>query len=162
MASSSPEPVPFTKAGYVVLFAEDPDAVQSLLRADNTVVVMSRAGGPPGRRPGGPERAPVTVGRLEIRPGERRVLCGGRPLALSRQEIDLLGRLARPAGRASPFREIIRAVWGTPGGVGATVVHSAVLRLRRKLRAADARVDIEWIRGYGLRLVAEDPTGPSR
>ncbi|MGK5551266.1 winged helix-turn-helix domain-containing protein [Actinomadura kijaniata] len=160
MTALPPGPVPLPKAGYVVLFAEDADAVQSLLRGGDTVVVMSRAGSRPGRGPDGPEGAPAVVGRLEIRPGERRVLCGGRPLALSRQETDLLAHLARPAGRARAFREITRAVWGTSCGVDPETVLGVVPRLRRKLRAADARVAIESIRGYGLRLVAEDPAGP--
>jgi DNA-binding response OmpR family regulator len=97
--------------------------------------------------------ADLVVGPLEIRADEHRVLWEGRPVELSEQERGILSCLARRAGCARSYRDLIDEVWGAGHGVDTTVVHSAIRRLRRKLEKAGAEIVIEAIRGYGLRLL---------
>ncbi|MFC9969509.1 winged helix-turn-helix domain-containing protein [Spirillospora sp. NPDC127200] len=165
-------PSPVAKAGYVIVVAEhlaDVESINELLRFDSAVVVvravehaarwMAQEHAPaPAAGPGGGEH--VRVGRLEIRPGERRVLWGGRPLELSQQEVGILTCLAGAPGRAYSFKEITEAAWGCAHRIEPTVVHSALRRLRRKLAEAGAQVGIESVRGYGLRLITEDAGDP--
>ncbi|WP_067487067.1 winged helix-turn-helix domain-containing protein [Actinomadura hibisca] len=161
---------PTAKVGYVIVVAEnlaDIESINELLRFDSAVVVVravehaahwmarEREGSPdPGDGgPGDGDR--VRVGRLEIRPGERRVLWCGRPLDLSQQEVSILSCLAGAPGRAYSFKEIAEAAWGGAHRIEPTVVHSALRRLRRKLAGAGVGARIESVRGYGLRLIPE-------
>ncbi|MFI6518846.1 winged helix-turn-helix domain-containing protein [Spirillospora sp. NPDC050679] len=166
-------PSPVAKAGYVIVVAEhlvDVESINELLRFDSAVVVVravehaarwmaqEHAPAPGG---GGPRSGEgVRVGELEIRPGERRVLWRGRPLELSQQEVGILSCLAGAPGRAYSFKEITEAAWGCAHRIEPTVVHSALRRLRRKLAEAGAQVGIESVRGYGLRLIAEEAGDP--
>ncbi|MGI5164985.1 winged helix-turn-helix domain-containing protein [Spirillospora sp. CA-253888] len=175
-------PAPVAKAGYVIVVAEhlaDVESINELLRFDSAVVVVravehaarwmaqeaaqehAPGTGGTGREPDGEDGGGgVRVGRLEIRPGERRVLWCGRPLELSQQEVGILSCLAGAPGRAYSFREITESAWGCAHRIEPTVVHSAIRRLRRKLAEAGARVGIESVRGYGLRLIAEGAGDP--
>ncbi|MFJ6749784.1 MULTISPECIES: winged helix-turn-helix domain-containing protein [unclassified Streptomyces] len=103
-----------------------------------------------------PRPAPLQVSHLEIRPDEQRALWHGAPLELTAQEIGLLGCLARHGGSVASFQELVQDVWGASCGVDTTVIHSAVRRLRRKLEGAGVDVGIESVRGYGLRITAQE------
>ncbi|MFI6518010.1 winged helix-turn-helix domain-containing protein [Spirillospora sp. NPDC050679] len=109
-----------------------------------------------------PAAAPVVFGDLEIHRGQQRVRWRGRRADLSEREIRLLCHLADRAGGPCSFAELALHVWDAEHGVDASLVHSAVQRLRRKLAAAGVEVRIESVRGYGLRLLAEvsDPRTP--
>ncbi|MFD3423068.1 winged helix-turn-helix domain-containing protein [Streptomyces decoyicus] len=102
-----------------------------------------------------PRPARLRVGRLEVRPEEQRALWRGAPLELTAQEIGLLGCLAGHGGSVASYRELVQDVWGASCGVDTTVIHSAVRRLRRKLEKAGVDVEIESVRGYGLRIACE-------
>ncbi|MGW2027894.1 winged helix-turn-helix domain-containing protein [Streptomyces decoyicus] len=102
-----------------------------------------------------PRPARLRVGRLEVRPEEQRALWRGAPLELTAQEIGLLGCLAGHGGSVASYRELVQDVWGATCGVDTTVIHSAVRRLRRKLEKAGVDVEIESVRGYGLRIAYE-------
>jgi DNA-binding response OmpR family regulator len=54
------------------------------------------------------------------------------------------------------YERLFAAVWGGAYLGDNAILHSAVKRLRRKLRAADGRVEIETVRGVGYRLVPSD------
>jgi len=98
---------------------------------------------------------PILFDRLEIDIARRRARWAHHPLDLSGQELDLLALLAGRAGHALTFAELFARVWGLDYPVDATIAHSAVRRLRRKLAAAGAGVEIESVRGYGFRLVRQ-------
>ncbi len=106
-----------------------------------------------------PEREPavVEVGPLRIDPGAREARCGGRPLALTPREFDLLAFLARHAGRVHSREELLRKVWGY-GYVGETrTVDVHVRRLRAKL--GERQRLIETVTGSGYKLVAPPGAG---
>ena len=100
-----------------------------------------------------PRSAPLRVGDLEIRPGEFTALAGGRRLALTVRELDLLTALAERAGRIVPREELYRVVWGGPYRRDDRSVDVYVAKLRHKLECAlPGRQLIHTHFGFGYRL----------
>jgi DNA-binding response OmpR family regulator len=83
----------------------------------------------------------------------RRILWKGESLPLSELEFRVLGALLRAPGRAWSFRDLRRVGWGDGGEMPLDpyTVKALIQRLRAKLQAADARVTIEAVRGFGFR-----------
>lgn len=84
----------------------------------------------------------------------------GQSLSLSPLEHDLLLRLLREPGHTSSFAELHQDVWGNPHLGSAADVHSVVKRVRRKLRLLGSPLEIETVRGVGLRLVERGHDDP--
>lgn len=83
----------------------------------------------------------------------REVTVGGRKVALTPKEFDLVAFLAEDPGRVFSRGEILEAVWD-PHWYGPTrTLDAHVASLRRKLGAHR----IETVRGVGFRLAGEDP-----
>ncbi|HNX51647.1 MAG TPA: response regulator transcription factor [Thermoanaerobaculaceae bacterium] len=100
-----------------------------------------------------PERGPmaIAVGRLRIDPATHEVAFGGRPLALTPREFDLLVFLARWPGLVHSREELLRKVWGYDY-VGTTrTVDVHVRRLRVKL--GERQRVIETVPGSGYKLI---------
>lgn len=96
------------------------------------------------------------AGELEIRPADWLALTGGRPLALSVKELQLLVALARHGGRVLPRDEIHRLVWGGELRAGDRSVDVYIAKLRHKL--AEALPDWSFIHthfGLGYRFSPE-------
>lgn len=97
----------------------------------------------------------LEVGRLRLDASGHKAAVGGAPLPLTPCEFKILYQLGRRPGDVIMFDELLRTAWSN--GVvlegDRTVVHSAMKRLRSKLRAARADLLIESIRGVGFRLV---------
>jgi DNA-binding response OmpR family regulator len=105
-----------------------------------------------------PTRGPVLrAAGLVVDPGTRRVTKGGRELALTLREFDLLAHLLQSPGHAYTREELMRRVWGWDFGDLSTVtVH--VRRLRAKIEDDPARPRlIRTVWGVGYRF----ETGPS-
>ena len=111
---------------------------------------------------GEPAPARVNLGELAIDAADHVVTWRGEPLALTRLERELLARLASPPVGVWTYQRLFDAVWGGSDLGDSSILHSAVKRLRRKLRAAGAPADtavapggvlaIETVRGVGYRL----------
>ncbi|CAB1130067.1 putative Phosphate regulon transcriptional regulatory protein PhoB [Candidatus Hydrogenisulfobacillus filiaventi] len=85
----------------------------------------------------------------------RQVWQGGRALALSTLEFDLLWTLAAHPGRVWTREELLDRIWGDAGEAFDRAVDTAVVRLRRKLGDhAEACRYIETVRGVGYRWCA--------
>ena len=100
----------------------------------------------------------LSVGPLEIRPGEFVARVDGRPLELTVRELQLLTALASRAGRIVGRGELYAAVWGRPYRRDERSVDVYVRKLRLKL--TEARPDCVLIHthfGFGYRLAAESP-----
>ena len=95
--------------------------------------------------------APVTDGDLVVDFAGRRAVRGGRELALTVREFDLLAFLIRHPGRAFSRSELLEQVWGWTFGDDSTVtVH--VRRLREKVETdATAPQRIATVGGVGYR-----------
>lgn len=94
----------------------------------------------------------LVLGDLVIDPGRHLVTWRGGPLRLSRLEWELLGHLATPPTTVWTYERLFGTVWGGAYLGDTSILHSAVKRLRRKLRAAGDGVSVETIRGIGYRL----------
>jgi DNA-binding response OmpR family regulator len=99
------------------------------------------------------------AGDLEIRPAEHLVLAGGRAMALSVRELELLSALARREGRVVPREELYQTVWGGSLRADDRSVDVYVHKLRTKLgRALPGWRFIHTHFGFGYRFAPE----PSR
>jgi two-component system, OmpR family, response regulator MtrA len=77
----------------------------------------------------------------------------GTALPLTRLEIELMAHLASDPVRVWPYDRLFSTVWGGAYLGDNSILHSAVKRLRRKLRDAGGSLTIETVRGVGYRLV---------
>jgi two-component system KDP operon response regulator KdpE len=80
----------------------------------------------------GPRMLTAGLGRLEINWRNRSVSLGGWPLALTRQEFDVLAVLAKANGGTVSHEEILGAVWGGRHNSG-PYLRRVVGSLRRKI-----------------------------
>jgi DNA-binding response OmpR family regulator len=117
--------------------------------------VLRRAEAPPPA----PASATLRAGDLVVDPAARRAERGGRPLALTAREFDLLVFLLRHPGRVFAREELLRHVWGWDFGDTSTVtVH--VRRLREKIEddpAAPRLISTVWSAGYRFDPPGEVP-----
>ncbi|MGA3488778.1 winged helix-turn-helix domain-containing protein [Micromonosporaceae bacterium DT55] len=105
----------------------------------------------------GPGRpGPIRFGALAVDIAGHRVTWQGRPLEVTRLERRLLARLASPPGRVWSYERLFAAVWGGAYLGDTAILHSAVKRLRRKLRAVEAGPQVQTVRGVGYRLALPD------
>jgi DNA-binding response OmpR family regulator len=96
-----------------------------------------------------PSAGPLVDGDLTVDVAARVTSAGGRPLALTIREFDLLAFLLAHPGQAFTRAELLEHVWGWTFGDQSTVtVH--VRRLREKLSSSgnDRRVATVWGVGY--------------
>lgn len=106
------------------------------------------------RRPGRRLSTVLEVGRLKFDATQRRAWVGGEPLDLSRQEAALLEVLMRREGAVVRRDEIQRSLYSFDDEVTPNAVDAAISRLRKRLRSADAGVEIAVLRGVGCMLEA--------
>ncbi len=96
-------------------------------------------------------RRRLRAGALEVDRQARVARLGGRRLALSRLEFDLLTHLAAEPERVFTRDELLRAVWGFRAPGATRTLDSHASRLRRKLDRDGGRW-IANVRGVGYRL----------
>ncbi|MCT9934486.1 response regulator transcription factor [Planotetraspora sp. A-T 1434] len=94
----------------------------------------------------------VRVGDLVLDTAGRDAVLGGRPLALTRREFDLLEVLVRNAGIVLSREVLLERVWGYDFAVTHNAVETFVGYLRRKLEAAGEPRRLETVRGVGYVL----------
>ena len=101
----------------------------------------------------------LRVGSLELDFVHHEVRHDGTKIELTAKEFNLLGFLARHAGRTCTYQMILQAVWGTGYGDEAQYVHAYVHRLRQKLND-DTGLLIQTSPGVGYSLQPEAPRVP--
>ncbi|MFC0528332.1 winged helix-turn-helix domain-containing protein [Phytohabitans kaempferiae] len=101
-----------------------------------------------------PSNGPVRFGELVVDTAGHLVTWREKPLALTRLERELLARLASPPVGVWTYERLFDTVWGGAYLGDTSILHSAVKRLRRKLRAAPDGPSVETVRGVGYRLAA--------
>jgi two-component system, OmpR family, response regulator MtrA len=94
----------------------------------------------------------ISLGNLTIDPLDHLVTWRGQPLALTRLERNLLTQLATAPVGVWTYERLFESVWGCAYLGDTSILHSAVKRLRRKLRAADDTLRVHTVRGIGYRL----------
>jgi len=101
------------------------------------------------RRPGGALALALEVGNIRFDTVHREAMVGGRVVVLSRSELTLLELLLRRAGRVVARRMLEEGLYGFDDVVGSNSLEAHVSRLRKKLEAAGASVQIHTLRGIG-------------
>lgn len=105
------------------------------------------------RRPApGAQPEAVQVGRLSFDTVSREALVDGKALNLSRRELSLLEPLVRRAGRVVQRAHLDTELYGFDGEVSGNALETQVSRLRRRLKEADAGVELRTIRGVGYMI----------
>jgi DNA-binding response OmpR family regulator len=147
------------RAAVVMLTARDavPDKVHSLkLGADDymtkpfsTEELLARMGALLRRTEGGEV---LRVADLHVDAASREVRRGGREIALTAREYELLEFMARNPRRVLSRGLLLSRVWGQDSGVETNVVDVYVGYLRKKLDAAGGGPLIRTIRGAGYAL----------
>jgi DNA-binding response OmpR family regulator len=103
------------------------------------------------------------AGELEVRPHDHVVRAGGRTVAMSVRELELLAALACRPGRVVPREELYHAAWGAPLRADDRSVDVYVHKLRAKL--ADALPEWCFIHthfGFGYRFTPFSQGGDTR
>jgi DNA-binding response OmpR family regulator len=108
------------------------------------------------RRPGLREATILSCGALAFDTVARAATVRGARLDLSRREGDLLEELLRAAGRIVVKDMLEGRLYAFDDPVTPNALEAAVSRLRKKLAAAHADVQIETKRGIGYRLFPGD------
>lgn len=99
-----------------------------------------------------PAGSGVRVGDLVLDTDGRDAVFGGRRLALTRREFDLLEVLARNNGIVLSREVLLERVWGYDFAVTANAVETFIGYLRRKLEAEGEPRILETVRGVGYVL----------
>lgn len=107
------------------------------------------------RRPKRISARHVHVGGLEVRfhPPEAVDLTTEKSLPLSPRERGVLAQLALHAGETVQKARLTNALFNLESTVQPAAIEVYVSRLRGKLKAADASLEIQTVRGHGYRLV---------
>jgi len=79
---------------------------------------------------------------------------GGRSILLSRTEFALLAALARRSGGVVTHELLAQEVWGSPGGVTSTTLHTFMSYLRGKIEDPTRTRLLRTVRGVGYALCA--------
>jgi DNA-binding response OmpR family regulator len=96
---------------------------------------------------------PLTVGALELRPAQRSVRLGERPVELTALEFDLLHHFMRHPGHVFSRSQLLDAVWGYSHDGYEHTVTTHINRLRNKLEADPMRPEyVLTVRGAGYRF----------
>jgi len=84
-------------------------------------------------------RGPVIVGDVTIDLDRGLVTRGGQPVRLTPKEYDLLGHLARHAGKLVVHADLLTAVWGAAHATDTQYLRVVIGQLRQKLEADPAQ-----------------------
>lgn len=107
------------------------------------------------RRPGRMEAEEILLGNLTYDTAHRQARVGGAPVPLARRETDVLECLIRAAGRVVSRARLGESIYGFNEEVSINAIDVSMHRLRSILKAADAAVRVETVRGLGYILRAE-------
>ena len=96
----------------------------------------------------------VTVGNLLLYPDKRQAEVGGAPLQLNRKEFDLLYYFVVNANRVINKMILAESVWGDNIDQADSLdfIYSQVKNLRKKLKQANASVELKAVYGFGYKL----------
>jgi DNA-binding response OmpR family regulator len=108
------------------------------------------------RPPEGADKAEISLGGLALNLASRSVTVDGAPVRLTRKEFDVLGLLARHAGRLVGHHQLLGTIWGPAHLHDTHYLRIAIGHIRDKIGddAANPRFIITEP-GVGYRLLAE-------
>jgi two-component system response regulator TctD len=104
------------------------------------------------RRPGEMLGRVLQTANLALDTEGRQAFVEGKAEMMSAQELTLLEILMRRAGKVVPKSYIEDQLFGMSSEVGKSAVEVSIYRLRKRLEAMGARVEIHTVRGLGYLL----------
>ncbi|NUT33601.1 MAG: winged helix-turn-helix transcriptional regulator [Hamadaea sp.] len=141
--------------GGVVLLCADLDELRDILfPAPGVPAAALPAGARPAAAPSAAAGDADPFASLVVDPAGHRATWHGRTLPLTRLELRMLGCLATPPGEVWSYQRLFSAVWGGVYLGDSAILHSAMKRLRGRLRTAGTELEVETVRGVGYRLAA--------
>jgi DNA-binding response OmpR family regulator len=117
--------------------------------SDDELIARIRA---MGRRSRQIRDAIVSVGNVQLDTESFTLTVAGRLVTLSRREMSVLSALLGRHGRVLPKEKLEQAIYSLDIEVTENAVEAAVSRLRRRLDAEGATVDLVAMRGIGYIL----------
>jgi len=109
------------------------------------------------RRPGALLGTCLQYGNLALDTASHAVSVDGRPVALSRRELEVLEHLMRRAGHVVSKRLLEDSLYGLDEDSSPNAVEVVVSRLRRRLHPLRSGVAIHTMRGIGYLLMEAEP-----
>jgi DNA-binding response OmpR family regulator len=106
------------------------------------------------RRPGGAPQPAIRCGGLSFAPAERTLHAKGEPIALTRRELALIETLMQRQGRVVARDLLMDAIYSYDDEVSPNAFDVLVYRLRRRVAALEAGVEILTMRGLGVMIRA--------
>ncbi len=96
----------------------------------------------------------ISLGNLSLFPDKRQVEVGGTPLQLNRKEFDLLYYFVANPNRVINKMSLAESVWGDNIDQADSLdfIYSQVKNLRKKLKQAEATVELKAVYGFGYKL----------
>lgn len=97
----------------------------------------------------------IAIGNVSIKPDTFEASVDGRPIELGRKEYDILLYFANRPGRLVEKQMLAEAVWGESADVADNFdfVYAQMKNLRKRLKAANANIEIKTVYGFGYKLV---------
>jgi DNA-binding response OmpR family regulator len=109
------------------------------------------------RRPRSKSARSFALGNVCYRMEDQGVLINARSIVFPRRELALLAALIRRPGTVILHEALVEAMYNMEEVTESNVVQSHVSRLRKRLRANGADIDVRRIRGVGYLLETRTP-----
>lgn len=94
----------------------------------------------------------VKVGDLTFSVVRNEILCGSRPIKLTRTELKMLSYMMQNPQKAYSRDELLNAIWGYDTKVETRVTDETLRRIRKQLSLCGSNVSVRTMWGFGYRI----------
>ena len=94
----------------------------------------------------------ISIGDLTFSGRRNEILCGGRPVKLTRTELKMLSYMMKDPEKAYSRDELLNAIWGYDTKVETRVTDETLRRIRKQLSACESNVSVRTMWGFGYRI----------
>lgn len=94
----------------------------------------------------------ISIGDLTFSGRRNEILCGGRPVKLTRTELKMLSYMMKNPEKAYSRDELLNAIWGYNTKVETRVTDETLRRIRKQLSACESNVSVRTMWGFGYRI----------
>lgn len=94
----------------------------------------------------------ISIGDLTFSGRRNEILCGGRPVKLTRTELKMLSYMMKNPEKAYSRDELLNAIWGYDTKVETRVTDETLRHIRKQLSACESNVSVRTMWGFGYRI----------
>ena len=94
----------------------------------------------------------ISIGDLTFSSSRHEILCGSRPVKLTRTELKMLSYMMKNPEKAYSRDELLNAIWGYDTKVETRVTDETLRRIRKQLSACESNVSVRTMWGFGYRI----------